>query len=241
MKLAKLFRPRVSLLSFLLLVTIVSLAVSHWRMSANLREAESELQRFQDAFGQLTIQDESKFHAISIPTGIEGQWRWRVYTPQGKRYRIHAATRDITSDDPPTDPNLGRSNAFIDIPPQAESREVEMIARISYRTIGPGLDLKLDVRMANGNDAINASAKSYGLSWQLPETTVHALKKFPLLRHTTVFGEHEVESSEPDVPIILLRKRYFEKLPPSMSLPKKQWPQEFLDPAPGFMIWLTEE
>jgi hypothetical protein len=83
------FRPRFSLLTALLLMTfvgIVIVVVQQWREVGPLR---AQVRRLRDEVGVLTIEDESKLHAIQIRQDEELTWRWRVWVPQGGETYLH--------------------------------------------------------------------------------------------------------------------------------------------------------
>jgi hypothetical protein len=83
-------RPvRFSLLSLVLLTTIVALAIAVVMMHSRLREAEAELERLKDQFGELSINDRSQVQAISVPTAEAWNWRWRIYLPGGHDFGLY--------------------------------------------------------------------------------------------------------------------------------------------------------
>lgn len=84
------FRPRISILTAFLLMTIIGLllvVVQLWREVAPLRAA-NRLMRTE--LGFLTIEDPNKALAISVQTNSGNEWRWRVYLPPGGEYSISA-------------------------------------------------------------------------------------------------------------------------------------------------------
>jgi hypothetical protein len=44
--------------------------------------------------GQLTIDDATRVHGIQVPTR-DGTWKWRLYFPSGRKYRLHCYTGSI--------------------------------------------------------------------------------------------------------------------------------------------------
>jgi hypothetical protein len=82
------FRPRISLLTALLLMTVVCMAiviVQLWREVAPLR---AEVRRLRSETGFLSIDDPKKAYAITVPTFEEDTWKWRIYLPPGQRYTL---------------------------------------------------------------------------------------------------------------------------------------------------------
>src|SRR5947207_15917846 len=84
----RLFRPRISLLTALLLMTIAGLAivvVLQWREVGPLR---AENRRMRDELGYLSIDDPTKAYAIQLKTVGDEPWKWRVYLPPGGKYEM---------------------------------------------------------------------------------------------------------------------------------------------------------
>jgi hypothetical protein len=82
-------RPRFSLLTMLLIVTITGLAlvvVLLWGEVGPLRE---EVRRYRAEAGFLTIDDPSRLSGIQVRTKEDG-WKWRVYFPPGVNYKVYA-------------------------------------------------------------------------------------------------------------------------------------------------------
>ncbi|MCI0332835.1 MAG: hypothetical protein L0228_06395 [Planctomycetes bacterium] len=82
------FRPRISLLSALLLMTIAGMAlviVQLWREIGPLR---AEVQSLRTELGYLNIEDPTKAQAIQLQTGEMRHWKWRIYLPPGRDYRF---------------------------------------------------------------------------------------------------------------------------------------------------------
>jgi hypothetical protein len=83
-------RPRISLLTTFLLLTIVGMAIvltQLWREVAPLR---AELRQLRKETGRLTIEDASKIHAIQVPIAEPDRWRYRVYLPKDRRFQLHS-------------------------------------------------------------------------------------------------------------------------------------------------------
>src|SRR4051812_48010133 len=82
------FRPRLSLLTALLLMTIIGLAtvvVLQWREVGPLR---AEKRRMRSELGYLNIDDPTKAYAIQLNTVGDEPWKWRVYLPPGGKYEM---------------------------------------------------------------------------------------------------------------------------------------------------------
>jgi hypothetical protein len=80
------FRPRISLSSALLLMTIIGVAMViflQWREVGPLR---AEVRGLRTELGQLNIDDSTKACAIQLQTGAPRHWKWRIYLPPGGTY-----------------------------------------------------------------------------------------------------------------------------------------------------------
>jgi hypothetical protein len=89
------FRPRISLLTSLLLMTIVGLTIvvaQLWREVVPLREENRGLR---DEVGRLSIDDPTKTSVIEVRTTDDFTWKWRVWIPEGRAYQLQMATEDI--------------------------------------------------------------------------------------------------------------------------------------------------
>jgi hypothetical protein len=78
------FRPRISLLSALLLLTVAGMAiviVQLWREVGPLR---AEVTHLRHETGRLSVEDPTKIHAIEVRTSEPLLWKWRVWVPEGK-------------------------------------------------------------------------------------------------------------------------------------------------------------
>lgn len=82
------FRPRFSLLTMLLVMTIAGMAIVialMWREVGPLRAANRQMRT---ELGLLTIEDPKRAHAISLPTLEDNAWKWRIYLPPGRQYSL---------------------------------------------------------------------------------------------------------------------------------------------------------
>src|SRR5262245_4620503 len=89
------FRPRFSLLSALLLMTIVGLVIVVIQLWRDIKPLRAELRRLRNEVGALSIEDPTKPHAIQVRIVDDNTWKWRVWIPEGKKYELKIATQDI--------------------------------------------------------------------------------------------------------------------------------------------------
>ena len=101
---AALRRLRFSLQTLALIVTIVAMAIVIGLLYSELVPLRDENRRLRDEVGELTIEDESKFHAILTPhiDPDEFRWRWRIWIPEGRSYRLQFASHKIPKQGVPT-------------------------------------------------------------------------------------------------------------------------------------------
>src|SRR5687767_8697943 len=84
------FRPRISLLTALLFITIAGMAiviVQLWREVGPLRV---EVRRLRDETGVLSVDDPTKIHAIQVQTENDLTWKWRVWIPENRIYVLRS-------------------------------------------------------------------------------------------------------------------------------------------------------
>src|SRR5262245_10957579 len=99
-------RPRISILTALLLMTILGMAIvviQQWRLIKPMRD---ELTLLRDETGRLSIDDPKKFHAIRVRADGEYAWKWRVWVPDGREYQLKIATENIPEDGYPSNSGM---------------------------------------------------------------------------------------------------------------------------------------
>jgi len=82
-------RPRYSLLTTLMLMTIAGMALVIWRQWRVVGPLRDEVLRWRNENGVLTIADRSKVHLIISPLLEEVTWHWRIYVPPGRRIELY--------------------------------------------------------------------------------------------------------------------------------------------------------
>jgi hypothetical protein len=82
--------PRFSLLTALLLMTILGLAIVVAQLWWEVGPLREELVQLRNETGRLTIDDETKLHAIEVRTDEDRTWKWRVWVPEGQRVVAHS-------------------------------------------------------------------------------------------------------------------------------------------------------
>jgi hypothetical protein len=77
-----------SLLSFLLLVSLVCVVVSHFRLNQENRELKQENDRLMSEAGYVVVHDANKIYLRKVESLDELTWRYRVYLPPQKTYLL---------------------------------------------------------------------------------------------------------------------------------------------------------
>jgi hypothetical protein len=78
-------------------MTIVGMAIviaQLWREVGPLR---AEVRHLRDEVGKLSIDDESKIHAIEVRSSEPLLWKWRVWVPQGQSVLVRSQWGNIPS------------------------------------------------------------------------------------------------------------------------------------------------
>jgi hypothetical protein len=88
-------RSRYSIRSLLALTAFAAMAIVIWQLYAELTPLRAELRRLRDEVGELTIEDETKLHAIAVRTDDEMTWKWRIWIPEGRKYKLYYSGKQI--------------------------------------------------------------------------------------------------------------------------------------------------
>ena len=82
------FRPRLSLLTALLLTTIVGLAIVVAQLWREVEPLRVQVHSMRTELGMLNIDEPSVAQAIRVGTTEGDHWRWRIYLPPGGKYEL---------------------------------------------------------------------------------------------------------------------------------------------------------
>ena len=215
------FRPQMSLLTFLLLAALFCLGVSHWNNSRQLSTILPELRQLRDEQGQLSIEDESKFHAVALDSE-PNTWRWRLFIPKGVRYKWNIACEDIPQNSPPTRPGV---STVSNEPYWENDNEVLVTARLREGE--------------NGNWTLSVTSKIGDSDNQMGNTALKIpAEKIEWMTNVgstdgRIIGSRGTVARDPLAPIILLQRRPCEKQPDGRYQPSEKT-------MPGYMIWLSK-
>jgi hypothetical protein len=185
------YRPRISLLTALLLMTIIGMTiviVQLWREVAPLR---AEVRALRDETGRLSITNPTQFHAIRVRTDDDYVWKWRVWVPEGREYRINLAAAAIPKTGFPI------ANGMVTLNQPGESW-------IEYRiSKSPDSDRWSD-RLLTPNGSVGGSGPSW-VTWKRQTSTGEGVS-------------YNTESMDSGKPIVLARQRVSEKATDSRQI-----------------------
>ncbi len=80
-------RPRFSLLTLLLLLTILILGFSHLVTSCELSSTRRELLEFRYQYGVLVVDDATRPHVLRY-ANLENPWKWHINLPVDQPYKL---------------------------------------------------------------------------------------------------------------------------------------------------------
>jgi hypothetical protein len=80
-------RPRISLLSAMLLMTLVAMAIVIVTLGFEVAPLRHEVRRYRSELGILTVDDPTRVHGVQFPAAEAG-WKWKLYFPPGGNYKL---------------------------------------------------------------------------------------------------------------------------------------------------------
>jgi hypothetical protein len=99
-------RPRISILTALLLMTILGMALAIVQLWRELVPLRAELRQLRDETGRLSISDPQKMHAIGVRTNEPLLWKWRIWVPEGAKVFLGAKWGDVPATGVPTNAQM---------------------------------------------------------------------------------------------------------------------------------------
>ena len=82
-------RPRLSLLTALLLMTIVGIAIVTARLWREVGPLRAQVFQLRSELGYLSVKDENQIYAIQVSGATPGVSRYRVYLPKNRKFQIN--------------------------------------------------------------------------------------------------------------------------------------------------------
>jgi hypothetical protein len=99
-------RPRISILTALLLMAILAMAIGFVEMRIEVVRMRAELRSLRDETGRLTVEDPQKMYAIGVRTNDPLLWKWRIWVPEGATVFIGTKWGDVPAAGIPSDGQL---------------------------------------------------------------------------------------------------------------------------------------
>jgi hypothetical protein len=86
----------------LLVTTVIALSVTVVMLYRELGPLRNDVARLRSEVGELNIEDRTKLHVIRVDTDNELEWKWRIWIPEGRRFRLRAIGGSIPKEGYPT-------------------------------------------------------------------------------------------------------------------------------------------
>ena len=185
------YRPRISILTALLLMTILGMAIVIAQLWREVGPIRAEVPRLRDEVGALSIGDPSEFHAIRVRTNGDYVWKWRIWVPEGREYQLKIASENIPKNDYP------QNDGMIFLNHRGESW-------IEYR-------IAKDPHSDNWMGKLTARGGSVGSTSQAWVTWKQRVSSGDGVSYKS-------ETKDPGKPIILARERVSEKVTDSAQI-----------------------
>jgi hypothetical protein len=228
------FRPRISILTALLLMTILAMAIVIallWREMVPMRAENKQLN---EERGTLVLDDKQKLHAIRIPDRFAGDDRtsFRVYVPDGQLYFAYAQVNDIPKSAIPAHKPLPRPPGPLGMFQgrlYARLDPGEHVVTIRTTHYNHTADIYLVASLTNPHITLDAGANTSKDRWPTKEPEAYAVHG-DSVKSTTV-------ASDGSQPLVLMRYR----VEPQEANPKVittlHWPEPEY-PLDGVILWL---
>lgn len=229
----KLFRPRISILTGLLLMTILGMAIVIWQLWHKVGPLQTEVKQLREERGTLVIEDPKTVNAIRIPSRFAGEGRtsFRVYIPPGQRYYAFVHINNVPKSGLPEPLKLPGHDMILG------SFQGRLFARldpgehvVTLRTIRRGKteDISLVVGSPNVGVPLDASAMTSKDGWPTVKPETYKVHGDGVTSHTTTAKGAE--------PFVLLRTRIEgvseETVHVTYTIPEPDYPLD------GLILWL---
>ena len=207
--------PKFSIWSLLLWLTIAALAVALVMARRELAEKTARLDTVLNEMRYLNIADDTQINAINIPGFGRKSWRWRIYLPGDRRFRLRVAFDDVPGRGIPAN---APDNMICELPPG------ESILSASLNKVNDEWELGLHAETAGRqNFDFNTEVAGKRTEW-LDKRGGCSLN---------LAGNSTTESGSPDQPFVLLNYRDGLSPRPGVTATNP-------NPTDGVMIWIQE-
>jgi hypothetical protein len=165
-------------------MALLACGITIFRLWREVGPLQVEVRELRSETGRLSIDDPSKPHVVQVRTNDDFTWKWRIWIPEGRAYRLQMATQDIPAKGYPA------TNGMISLEQPGE-------VWAEYR-IAPSQDSKdwMD-RMTTPSGWVGSSPQPW-VKWQRRTGTSEGVS-------------HDTKVFEPGSDILITRHRVSEK------------------------------
>jgi hypothetical protein len=205
-----------SLLTAMLLITIAGMAIKIVQLRLEIDPLRRDLHMLRKAIGQLSIDDESKVHAIAVPSHDSLTWRWRVWIPQGRQVTLHYQWGNVPRKGVPS------KRSSVTLSPGEQSITLSAM-QVGIRA--SEIEVTLDASGGMVGDSTRSSDR-----WLLgSESYITTFEGVPWSTYV---------ASENEKVIVLKRFRVGFRVGEEMSSEELN---QLDEPTPGFIVWLEQQ
>ena len=68
---------------------VVALGIGLYRVGQEVVPLRESIIRLRQEMGYFQVDDETRVHAQRVATKLPSAWKWRLFLPDGRSYRIH--------------------------------------------------------------------------------------------------------------------------------------------------------
>ena len=205
-------RFQFSLLTLLLVVVMLGAIMGFWFAQRETNRLRAENRQLREELGVLAVGDPAKFYARALVVNDNLKWRWRIYFPNRRSYRINLQTARIDDFGRPS--GSGSSTTFL-------AEKGEYAIELEARKISPG-HVELHLLLPSGNMTTSAQTLEPGFDdWADGSSTTSQLN-------------HASTEYDPDKPLELLRLRAMQRTTPNSST-------SATTPCPGLLVWIEPD
>ncbi len=107
------FRPRISISTALLLMTIVALTLAVAQAWREVGPLQIRIRALENETGYLAVEDPSKIYALAVHNVADDSntWKWRVHLPPDRKYLLHMTAAKL---DHQNVPNIADSTFWLE-------------------------------------------------------------------------------------------------------------------------------
>jgi hypothetical protein len=225
------WRPRFSLLTALLLITIVGLSIAVAQLWREVGPLRYDVGRLRTEQGLLVIDNKNRAHAIQLvqKPGESNVWSFRVYVPPGRVYRAMLTVHNIPSSGLPDVRRVTGSSilGYVDTTTYADLKDGECLLTVGVYHNQKNIAYVGFTRQGGGAPALTDARTYEATKWPQQNTS-----------GANVSGVHHVtESASENGELVLIRYRECYAPPENAPIDSYVVPDDG-PPTDGFMLWI---